>query len=275
MNFFQKKIMGILNLTPDSFYDGGSCLTLNSALLKAQSMLQEGAFIIDVGGESTKPGVMPVSLEEEQKRVIPVIKALIKQIPSIFLSIDTYKPQIADEALSLGAQMLNDITGLSNLDMIQVAKKHQAFVVLMHMHQSPQNMQENPLEEKVVLKVLDFFQERVEKALSFGIQKNKIILDPGIGFGKTPQANLDLIKASGFFQKKMGLPVLIGASRKSVIGHLLSHPELDRKNGSVIVHLLAFLFGAHIVRVHDVKESFEALKILDRFELSSFIRNLS
>lgn len=267
--------MGILNLTPDSFYDGGSCFTLNSALLKTQTMLQEGASIIDVGGESTKPGALPVSLKEEQKRVIPVIKALIKQFPSIFLSIDTYKPQIADEALSLGAKMLNDITGLSDLDMIKVVKKHQAFVVLMHMHQNPQNMQKNPLEEKVVLKVLDFFQERVEKALSFGIQKNKIILDPGIGFGKTHQGNLDLIKASSFFEQQLGCPVLIGASRKSIIAHLLSSPLIDRKNGSVLVHALAFLFGAKLIRVHDVKESFEALKILDSFKLSSFHFNLS
>lgn len=244
-------IMGILNVTPDSFSDGGQHLGFEQAMAHARRMAEEGADFIDVGGESTRPGSEAVSLEEELRRVIPVIERLTKEL-SIPLSIDTYKSKVAQEALNAGATIVNDISGLAfDSEMPYVAAKHHASVVLMHIRGTPKTMQKNPTYENVTHEVCQFLEEQVHKAHSLGIQQ--IIIDPGIGFGKNLQHNLQLIRELTTF-KTVGCPILIGPSRKSFIGTILDLPVDQRLEGTAAAVTACILNGAHIVRVHDVKE---------------------
>lgn len=261
----KKRVMGILNITPDSFFKETRSMELEKILSIAQQMLQEGADILDIGGESSRPGSERITLEEERKRVIPAIQALRKKFPDAILSVDTYKPEIAEEALHLGCHMINDIYALRKENMKKIVAKHKAYCVLMHMKGDPQTMQKDPFYEDVVQEVFDFFLERIEEALLSGIEKNKIILDPGIGFGKTKEHNIQLLQAIPLF-KKLGYPILIGASRKSLIGDILGIPVEERKNGSVVIHTIAAYLGASLVRTHDVKETKEALTIVEAFQ---------
>ncbi len=270
LNFRSKKynlskrthIMGVLNVTPDSFSDGGKFFGLEKALSQSLKMVEEGADIIDIGGESTRPSSVPVSLEEEEKRVLPVIEALAKKI-TVPISIDTYKSQIARKALESGAEMINDISGLRfDSEMVKVASRSNVPVIIMHIKGTPQNMQENPYYENVIKEIKDYFEERINLATASGISEENIILDPGIGFGKRFEDNLVVLKNLKEF-KKLEKPLLLGLSRKSFIGKILDLPVEERLEGSLAALAYSIMQGAHIVRVHDVKESVRVARVAD------------
>ncbi|SVB72507.1 uncharacterized protein METZ01_LOCUS225361 [marine metagenome] len=256
-------IMGILNVTPDSFSDGGKFNRLGKALSQAQYMENNGADIIDIGGESTRPGAVPVSIEEEINRTIPVIEE-IRKYSNIAISIDTYKSEVAEKALLAGADFINDISGLTfDSRMMEIVKKFDVPVVLMHIKGTPRNMQTNPTYIDVIKDLLEFFSFQIQKALDFGIKKEQIIIDPGIGFGKQLNDNFILIQRLKKFSE-LGFPILIGPSRKSFIGLTLDVPSEDRLEGTLAAVSACILNGASIVRVHDVKEVKRAVIITDK-----------
>jgi dihydropteroate synthase len=262
-------IMGIINLTPDSFSGDGlyasgvlryaSCV--EGIVEIAQKKAAEGADILDIGGESSRPGARPVSVKEEALRVIPAIKAIAKRI-KIPISIDTYKPEVARRALDCGAGMINDISGLRNQAMVKLAARSKAAVVIMHMQGRPYNMQKRPVYQSLIFEIIAFLEKAIEKAVSAGIQKNKIVVDPGIGFGKTLEHNLQILKNLQSL-KTLGRPILAGPSRKSFIGKILQSEPQERLTGTISACLLAARNGASLLRVHDVKEVKQALKVLD------------
>ena len=249
LKFDRTLIMGILNVTPDSFSDGGKFLDTQKAVQQAHQMIKEGADIIDIGGESTKPGSDPVSSEEELKRVLPVIEAL-KDI-KIPISIDSNKPDVVDTCLEAGASLVNDVTGLRNPEMIKVIAKHKVPVIIMHMLGDPKTMQNQPEYNDVVKEVKDYLSNQASIAKKAGIKD--IIIDVGIGFGKTVEHNLELIKRLDEFTD-LEYPILIGPSRKSFIGKLTGKEVEDRLEGTLSAVAACVLNGANIVRVHDVKE---------------------
>ncbi len=252
------KIMGILNVTPDSFSDGGKYLSVEKAVAQAHRMVEEGADIIDIGGESSRPFSEPVSEEEEMKRVLPVIEALEElKVP---ISVDTYKPGVAEEALKRGASMVNDIFGLRNEGMADVVRDYDAAVVIMHMKGEPKNMQMDPSYEDTVGEIMRFFRERIEYAKRKGINEDRIIIDPGIGFGKRVEDNLMIIRSIESF-KCLGVPILMGTSRKSFIGKILDLNVEERLEGTIATNVISLMHGANIFRVHDVKENKRALKM--------------
>lgn len=253
------QVMGVLNVTPDSFSDGGQFNQLDAAVEQASHLITAGADWIDVGGESTRPGAATVSVEEEIKRVIPVIKAIKSKFPKQAISIDTSKPEVMDAALHVGATMINDVNALQAEDAIAVAVRHDAQVCLMHKQGTPADMQDQPAYEDVVQEVLDFFEVRVEACLAAGMDADRIILDPGIGFGKTLAHNIQLIQHTATF-KQMGFPLLLGVSRKSMFGELLQRPVDERLAGSLAVAQFAYLQGADYFRVHDVAATVDVLK---------------
>ncbi len=269
---FGKKtyIMGILNVTPDSFSDGGKYFSFEDATNQAIRMEKEGADIIDIGGESTRPGATSISAEEEKNRVIPVIEELIKKI-KIPISIDTYKSEVAKQALDLGVLMVNDITAFrGDKKLADVIRDYNVSVCLMHMKGKPRSMQINPSYNDVVLEIYDFLKERANFAISYGIQKEKIIVDPGLGFGKRTgkgiEDNCEILKKLSEL-KKLGYPICIGASRKTFIGNICGRtsqlPVEDRLEGSLAATCVAILNGADIVRVHDVKETRICANLID------------
>jgi len=256
-------VMGILNVTTDSFYDGGKYSGLSEALERGLEIEAEGACIIDVGGESSRPGAKVLSEKEEIRRVVPVIKELAKKI-KIPVSIDTYKPAVAKAALEAGASIVNDITalGFGGGRMAALVVKHKAAVILMHMQGRPGTMQKNPKYSDVTGEISDFLEERIGLAVKYGIKTEQIMIDPGIGFGKTYEHNLEILKKLSEF-KALGFPIVAGVSRKSFIGKALgSAPVSDRLFGSISSGVWAALNGANVLRVHDVKETVEALKVL-------------
>ncbi len=254
-------IMGILNVTPDSFSDGGQHFDTNKAIESAKRMISQGADIIDVGGESTRPGAQPVSSADEIARVIPVIEALHRSTDAI-ISIDTSKPEVMTLAIQAGASLINDVCALSAHGALETVAHLDTHVCLMHMQGSPRTMQKDPKYDDVVDDIKEFFSQRVEACINAGISKDKIILDPGFGFGKTLDHNLEILKRLGEF-KSFGLPLLAGLSRKSMIGAILNDREVDgRVVGSAAAALIAGQNGADIVRVHDVLETNDALTIL-------------
>ncbi|SNZ02153.1 dihydropteroate synthase [Persephonella hydrogeniphila] len=265
-------VMGILNLTPDSFSDGGLYYRdIGRAVERVSQMLEEGADIIDIGGESTRPGAKPVSVEEEMERVIPVIKALRKELGSNFLiSIDTYKAKVAEEAIKEGADIINDISGMTfDPDMAQTVAKLDCPVVINHTRGRPDSMQENVYYDDVVFEIIEFFESQIRYGMSKGIRKDRFIIDPGIGFGKYVEHNVEIIKRLSEF-KVLGLPIMIGISRKSFIELILKNiagresvPPTERVSGSLGATAYAVINGAHIVRTHDVKETVDFLTILD------------
>lgn len=271
------KILAILNITPDSFYDGGKFLNLEDALKQAEKLIQEGADIIDIGGESSRPGSVPISVEEEKKRVIPVIKEIKKSFPQIPLSIDSYKYEVVKEALENGVEFINDIYALRySPQIIQLLKNFpKTKIILMHMQGTPQTMQLNPHYPKgVVEEIKEFFIERVKFLLDNGISTDRVILDPGIGFGKNTQHNIDILKNLDEFKnlilegKNLSFPILIGLSRKSFIGRILGSeenplPPQDRYEGTIVLHTYCILKGVDYLRVHDVKPTKQAVKILE------------
>ncbi len=253
------QVMGVLNVTPDSFSDGGQFVGLEAAMQQVDAMIEQQVDWIDVGGESTRPGAASVSVDEELERVIPIIKAIKANYPEQNISIDTSKPEVMEAAIMAGANMINDVNALQADGAIEVAVKHDVLVCLMHKKGTPQDMQDQPEYDDVVQAVLDFFDERVEACLSYGMDADNIILDPGIGFGKTLEHNLQLLQHTATF-KQMGFPVLIGVSRKSMFQQLLNRPVDQRLAGSLAVAQFAYLQGADYFRVHDVAETRDVLE---------------
>ena len=259
----ERGLMGILNVTPDSFFDGGSHDTLPRAISKATQLVEAGAQYIDIGGESSRPGAAPISISEERRRVIPVVRELAQNMPSVTLSIDTVKPEVAEEALSLGAHVINDIRGLRDPAMIDVATRSGCGVVLMHMRGSPATMQSGDLSSQdIVDEVKSWLGDRVEACLVAGVAAESIMIDPGIGFGKTVEQNLALIDRLDEMME-LGYPLLIGTSRKSFIGALTGAPPSDRLFGTIAANVIAVMRGARILRVHDVREMSAALRVTE------------
>ncbi len=255
--------MGVLNVTPDSFSDGGKFNQLDAAMQQVQSMVDATVDVIDVGGESTRPGAEVVNVDEEIKRVVPIIKAIKEKYPELMISIDTSKAEVMEAAIMAGAGMINDVNALEADGAIEVAVKHDVMVCLMHKKGTPENMQDNPEYDDVVQQVLDYLDERVEACLAYGMNADNIILDPGIGFGKTLSHNLKLIQNTSTM-KQMGLPVLLGVSRKSMFADLLNRPVQERLAGSLAVAQFAYLQGADYFRVHDVAETVDVLTVSQR-----------
>jgi len=259
----QSLIMGILNITPDSFSDGGDFFEKNIAIDRALEMVEQGADIIDIGGESTRPFSDSVSLKEEISRVIPVIEGICKE-SDVCISIDTTKSKVASEALEAGASIINDISAME-IDslMVDVALKFNCPIVLMHMKGIPKNMQDNPQYQSLISDIKEYLLARIDFVVSKGIDRNKIIIDPGIGFGKTVENNFEIINNLDQFVK-MNFPVLLGASRKSFIGVSLNLPENDRLEGSIAANIIGLQKGAKIFRVHDVVETNRAMVIANK-----------
>lgn len=245
--------MGILNVTPDSFSDGGKFFGLKEAVLRAKELIEEGADIIDIGGESTRPFSDPITEEEELKRVVPVVKAIREELPDVVISVDTYKSRVAEESLKAGASMINDISaGCFDQRMVEVVKDFDCPYVIMHIKGTPKTMQENPQYKDVVKEVKEFLQNRIEFLVKKGISVEKIIVDPGLGFGKTFEHNLEILKRLDEFYS-LGRPVLLGHSRKSFIGKVLNKPNpLDREGGTVGFSVWSSLRGVQFLRVHRV-----------------------
>lgn len=256
------KIMGILNVTPDSFSDGGLYNSDKEAVDQALRMIDEGADIIDIGGESTRPGSEKVSLKDEISRTINVIKLLRKINSNVLISIDTSKAMVAKLAMEEGADIVNDVSSYNNdKKMIDVVKKYNSGIILMHMQGTPKNMQKNPLYKDVVSEVLEFIDKKISLSLEYGIKKESIAIDPGIGFGKNLKQNLTLLKSLDKFIQIH--PTLVGLSRKSFIGEILKEGDPKKRlAGSLGASAFAVMKGAHIIRVHDVKETSDICKIL-------------
>ena len=254
-------VMGVVNVTPDSFSDGGKYFDQDAAIKHALSLVDEGADVVDVGGESTRPGAESVSVEEEWRRVEPVIKALERET-DVPISIDTMKPEVAWKAIEAGAIMVNDVSGLRNKEMVKLVAKEKVAVVIMHMLGEPRTMQENPSYGDVVKEVREYLGHQMGVAVKAGVPPEAIVLDPGIGFGKTVQHNLTLINHVSDFAE-LGRPVMIGASRKSFIGKITSTNADERLEGSLASAVLGAARGARFVRVHDVRSTIRALKVAE------------
>ncbi len=260
--FNKSYTMGILNITPDSFSDGGKYIKTEEALKRALNIINEGADIIDIGAESSRPGAAPVSEEEELNRIIPVLD-ILKGNVDIPISIDTYKSKVAEESIKRGATIINDIYGFKkDKDMAKVVANTGVYCVLMHMRRDPNNMHENPKYKNVLTEVISELEESIEIALNAGVKKEKIILDPGIGFAKDFNHNLELLKKIEEF-KKLGYPLLLGVSRKRFIGEILGTEPSDRLEGSLAVASYIASSTPAILRVHDVKETSKTLKIIN------------
>jgi len=255
-------VMGILNVTPDSFTDGGRFLSLTDAVEHARTMCAEGADIIDVGGESTRPGSDCVPVDEELRRVIPVIRELAAEV-AVPISIDTQKAEVAAAALDEGAQIINDVSALrTDPAMALLAARTGAPVVLMHMQGRPKTMQKDPTYGEVVSEVIAWLRQRVRCAVEAGIAREKLIVDAGFGFGKRLEHNLELLRRLHCFHE-LGLPLLVGTSRKSMLGHILGAPEMERLNGTLATVACAVMAGCHIVRVHDVRPALQVVKVCE------------
>jgi len=263
-NFDSMKVMGILNATDDSFFPGSRVGSVENATNIAMNMIENGADILDVGGESTRPGSDPVSEEQEIGRVVPVIRGIREKNKDILISVDTYRAKTAEGAIKAGADIINDISAMTfDERMADVVVKYNVPVILMHIKGSPKNMQKSPHYDDVVGEVKDFFKERIEYAISKGIQRDKLILDPGIGFGKNFEHNMELIRKIDSFYD-FDLPVLLAVSRKSSIGAALGNlPVEERLEGTIAVSCFAAMKGVDMVRVHDVLENKRAITMIE------------
>jgi dihydropteroate synthase len=255
------KVMGVLNVTPDSFSDGGAFNMLESGLSQAALMLSEGADIIDIGGESTRPGAKAVTVQQELDRVIPVIEAVFKRFDTI-VSIDTSKAQVMKEAINAGASLINDVRALQENGALDTAVKANVPVCLMHMQGQPRLMQQNPCYDDVVKDVMTFLQDRISVCRKAGIAENQIIVDPGFGFGKSIEHNYQILANLERFHE-LNVPVMAGMSRKSMIGNLLQRKIDQRLAGNIATATIAAQKGAQIIRVHDVKETLDAVKVVN------------
>ncbi len=253
--------MGVMNITPDSFSDGGKLSSLDAALKQGEALIKEGADILDIGGESTRPGASSVSIDEELDRVIPVIEGLKSRF-EIHVSVDTSKPQVMRAAVQVGVDMLNDVTALANPESVQIVADSGLPVCVMHMQGEPRTMQENPKYEDVVVEVSNFLSDITKICQAAGIPREHIIIDPGLGFGKKLEHNLKLLAAVPQLCD-LGFPILIGGSRKSMIDDLLGRDVDERMPASIALAAQAALYGANIVRVHDVRETYDAVRMVE------------
>lgn len=267
-NMFAKrttKIVGTLNVTPDSFYDGGKFVAVDQAVAHAKRLVAQGADLIDIGGESSRPGSVRISAQEELDRVLPVVERLVPET-NVPISIDTYKPEVANACLNAGAKLINDITGLRGLGeyrgMADVVAKHGALVCIMHMLGDPETMQHDPFYKDPIQEISEFLQKQVDVAKAAGIKDEQIILDPGIGFGKRLEDNLAIIKNLNAF-KKLGYPVLIGVSRKSFLKQISGLEPEDRLEGTLAANVIAVMNGADYIRVHDVEANRRAIEVAE------------
>ena len=262
-------VMGILNITPDSFSDGGLYFQREQAVNHAKVILEAGADILDIGGESTRPGAEPINAQDEIERVIPVIQEIRNTYPDCLISIDSYKPEVARKAIMAGANIINDISGLSIDDsMINLISDKKVPVIIMHMNGTPKNMQMDPIYKDLVSDVISFFRNQINKARAGGVRDDQIILDPGIGFGKTVDHNFSLIQHLGEICD-LGYPVLIGPSRKSFIGSTLDLPAEERIEGTAASVCAGIMHGARIVRVHDVMEMKRVVAITEKIRTAA------
>lgn len=264
LEFQEPKIMGIINATPDSFFNKGRNNTVEEALGLAEQMLEQGATILDIGGQSSRPGAVPVSAEEEKGRVVPLIAALVKRFPGAYISVDTYYASVARAAADAGAVIINDISaGLLDEKMFQTISDIKVSYIMMHMQGAPGNMQNDPRYTNVVVEVLDFLRSRASLAAEYGIKD--VIIDPGFGFGKTLEHNYALLKNLASFEI-LNKPLLVGVSRKSMIYRPLEIEAEDALNGTSVLNTLALEQGADILRVHDVRSAMEVLKLHKLFK---------
>jgi dihydropteroate synthase len=261
-------VMGILNVTPDSFSDGGAHFDAEAAFVHGLKLADEGADWIDVGGESTRPGAEPITVEDELCRVLEVVRRLAEALPTNVISIDTYKPEVAAEAVALGAKIINDVTGFRDPRMIDVAARTNAACVVMHMRGTPQTMASMAEYDDVVSELERYFAERIETLTSAGVDRERIILDPGIGFAKKTQHNLAILQHLDRFHQ-FGRPILLGASRKRIVGDLTGRPESQRLAGTLATTFCGFLRGVHAYRVHDVSAVKDALAVAVAIEDAS------
>ena len=258
------KVMGVINLTPDSFYDGGKLTSEKEILLQANKMLQEGATFLDLGAYSSRPGAQFVSEKEEIHRLLPVIKILLNEFPETLLSIDTFRSNVANESIYAGASLINDISaGTLDDHMFKIIAQHQVPYVMMHMRGTPETMMQNTDYRDLTKEVIYYFSERIAKARSFGI--NDLIVDPGFGFSKTLDQNYELFNDLELF-RYLNVPLLIGISRKSMIQKKIKTTAADSLNGTTALHAIAIQKGASILRVHDVKEAFETINLLQNLK---------
>lgn len=256
------RIMGVVNVTPDSFSDGGEHFGVEEAVAHAKRLIKEGADIIDIGGESTRPGAEPVPVEEEIARVIPVVERLSRETSAI-ISIDTMKPEVAEEAIRAGAHMVNDVSALSNPKMIEVVAKAGVPAILMHMKGTPRTMQQNPVYDDLMGEIVEFLREKIESAEAAGVAGEKLLVDPGIGFGKTIEHNLEIIKRLAEL-KVLGKGIVLGTSRKSFIGKVLDlDVPAERICGTAASIAVGIVNGANVVRVHDVREMVQVARLTD------------
>lgn len=267
IDFHTPKVMGILNLTPDSFYDGRRNKTESDYLAHAEKMLMEGATFIDVGAYSSRPGAIDISEQEELQRIVPVVRSLVKKFPEVILSIDTFRSEVARLCVEAGAAIINDISG-GNLDekMLQTVAELQAPYILMHMRGTPKNMKELNSYDDLLKDILFYFSEKIAAARELGI--NDLIIDPGFGFSKNIQQNFELMSKLDLFQV-LDLPLLSGISRKSMIYKTLGGTPDDALNGTTVLNTVSLLKGAHILRVHDVKEAMETIKLTEALKIDS------
>lgn len=261
-NFDTLKIMGIINVTDDSFYPGSRKKNLKDILNTVEQMVENGVDILDVGGESTRPGSEPVELEEELQRVVPAIKVINENF-DVLVSVDTYKSKVAAKSIEAGADIVNDISAMRfDEDMVNVVKENNVPIVLMHIKGTPKNMQLSPHYYDVIKEIMEYFHERINYSVNKGINPDKIIIDPGIGFGKRLEDNIEILRKIDSF-KVFGKPLLIGASRKSMIGAILGNlPVEERLEGTLAISAWSFFKGVDIIRVHDVRENYRLIKVL-------------
>lgn len=259
LDLSRPQVMGILNVTPDSFSDGSRYQQLDVALRHASQMVQAGATLIDIGGESARPGAAEVALEQELERVVPVVERLAAEL-DVWISVDTYKAEVMTATMAAGAHLINDIRALEAPGALAAAAEAGVPVCLMHMQGAPRTMQLAPHYENLLGEIHDYFQQRIAACVAAGIPRERLILDPGYGFGKTLDQNYELLARMDEFAD-FGLPLLAGLSRKSMIGQLLDRPVDERLAGSLSLALYAYTRGAHIIRVHDVKETVDALRV--------------
>jgi dihydropteroate synthase len=252
-------VMGVVNVTPDSFSDGGRFLDPEAAIAQARRLVEEGADILDIGGESSRPGSEALPPKEELERIVPVLEGVVNEV-KVPISVDTTKPEVAGKVLDMGVHIINDITGLGDPDLAGIVAEHGAGIVIMHMQGTPRTMQEDPRYDDVVADIMRFLRERIKLAEEKGIARASIIVDPGIGFGKTAEHNLEIISRLKEF-KSIGLPVLVGASRKNFIGKVLDREVEDRLSGGLAMLSMSIQNGATVIRTHDVKESVDAARM--------------
>ena len=257
-------VMGVVNVTPDSFSDGGRFLPVEAAVAHGVRLVEEGAVIVDIGGESTRPGAAPVSVEDELRRVVPAVEGLSKAVPQAIISVDTSKPEVIRQAIAAGAGLINDVRALGEPGALEAVVASECAVCLMHMQGDPQTMQRSPGYVDVVKEVKAYLQERVQRCRAAGVSADRILVDPGFCFGKTLEHNLELLRHLKDSSPE-GLPLLVGLSRKSIVGTLTGRATADRVHGSVALAVIAGLNGALIVRAHDVAATVDALKIVSAY----------